>query len=514
MDDANIKWGNYQHWLAELPEILARDDWDDNIDLQMVCLGWAAQLGQWLSSDKVAEAQRMVQERLGLDKDRFSKLLELDSIREQRRALKVASDNLVYERLPGEDIYPNDDSWLARYMRYNQGNEVPPNWNFWCGVGVLAASLRRNLYVDMGNHEMWPNLYLVIVADTAARKSTAINTACAILSRANKIMALRGITPEKHIYVSPQRCTPESFLNQIRDQELNFTNGDKRWDQARRKACGIVRADELVTLLGKNTHNAGGWVELLTALYDSQESWVDSTISRGECILNEVALSFMVGSTADWIRDGVTESIFAGGFMGRCMFVTRPVNEREIPRPSPLDPINANELAEELIRNSIMATREFQVTKDWIAFHADWYHANKAQIREAGDRRMAFYYSRKEQHILKLSMLLAVSEGRFWGEARDLELANKCLTLEEHYLPMIFNQMIESRGSQHITKACEFLKGADGLLQHSKLLKKMVHYVGDAGGFKELIRTMTGMGIIKTHINKTGKVEYELLKED
>jgi hypothetical protein len=282
-------------------------------------------------------------------------------------------------------------------------------------------------------------------------------------------------------------------------------------EESQRRAQGLVRADELVTLCGKNTHNPGGWIELLTALYDGKDGWVDKTISRGKARMREVALSFMVGSTADWIRDGVTEAMFAGGFMGRCIFVTRPPGLREYHKAESLDPIAAEALATELAQLSVLKEREMGVAPDAMEWHAQWYHENKIRQRTQADARMAFYYFRKEQHIKKVAMLLAISRGAWAIEVSDFELADRTLCAEELALPGIFAQMVESKGSQSLAKVVEILRGHGGRMRHSELLRRMVHHCGNAKSFRELMETHVSMGTVRrVAADARGTVEWVL----
>ena len=72
-------------------------------------------------------------------------------------------------------------NFIADYLVYNQGNEVPRNFHIWSALATLSAVVNRKVYIRQGYFTHRPMLYVCLIGEQGDRKSTAKDIARDIL---------------------------------------------------------------------------------------------------------------------------------------------------------------------------------------------------------------------------------------------------------------------------------------------------------------------------------------------
>ena len=64
---------------------------------------------------------------------------------------------------------------LDDYLQYTQAQASPKCYHTWVLMSMVASCLERNVWVDNSFYKVYPNLYVMLIGDTAAyMKSTAV----------------------------------------------------------------------------------------------------------------------------------------------------------------------------------------------------------------------------------------------------------------------------------------------------------------------------------------------------
>jgi hypothetical protein len=67
------------------------------------------------------------------------------------------------------------EGMMEAYMNYAFYQESPSDFHLWVLISMLATAMGRNCFVSMGMWETYPNLYIILVGESAiTHKSTAI----------------------------------------------------------------------------------------------------------------------------------------------------------------------------------------------------------------------------------------------------------------------------------------------------------------------------------------------------
>lgn len=377
--------------------------------------------------------------------ERFRKILLLRDEADWRAAIK-AKPLSQHRRMPGDEVYPTE-GWLGRYLLWTQSGEAPLAFHFWAGMAVLSAACRRSLYLYRGNHRIWPNQYIILVGSSGTKKSTAIGHATDLVYRLNEHIEAAQLTDpiptDRSIRLLANKFTNSALIQEMKQDQwkTRMVNGKEVKEYA--DSVGYISVSELADLLGAQTFDPGQIVVTLTDLWDCPSMRVVSTKGDGPRTLYKVSLTFLAGTTPDWVR-AMDPSIMAGGFTSRCNFVYRPVPKKIVAEPDPMDPLIADQLAEELLEIAMLPyTVEVDPTREANEWFRHWYvEWRRGQDDVVVDRLMAGYVQRRDVHLWKMALLLCISKGEF--PRLGIETLRQALTILEHeeqFLPMCFAEI-------------------------------------------------------------------------
>lgn len=427
-----------------------------NPDLIEKILGWVKDIP---APGRSEELMSSLQLKLGLDSTTLKAKLEKS----------IAEVNF--------DLLVPASGWLHDYIEYTKQTEPPTVFHFFAGMVAIGSALARNVFFDMGAYQIFPNLCIVIVAPSGkCRKTSACNVAVGLYR------AIGG-------NILADKVTPEALISAFQSQT---------------SATGLIYAPELAVFLGKQKYQEG-MVPLLTALFDCPKDWSSATIMRGENHLYNVALSFLVCSTMDWIQTAIPRDAFGGGFMSRLLFVVQNETPRSFPHPPPMDQSLQNSLKSRLFGYTKLKGK-FTITPEADEWYVKWYNAKKESI--AAERQFAGYVERKPDHLHRLAMVLAISE-------IDPEIhTNLVLTLPrmqqaltildwvEGHLPSAFSEMSQTPQGEEHGRLLKQLKQAGGMLGHSDWLRQNIHRLQ-----KEQFKMLVGS------LREAKLVDYDAVKK-
>ena len=477
----NVIQGEFRSVVERLLTEVGRPSWRNDPIAKTKTIGLLQDLNGTVPEAVWDSALEQVRDALSITPERLKGILALSRTSEVSRALQFRPSETY--RIREESVYPTD-GWIGSYLLWAQASEVPLAWHFWSAVSILGAACRRNLYIDMGNHLIFPNHYVLLVGPSGTKKSTAIYTGRDVLRALNDKLELLDVPVHARLRELPNKVTPQRFLELMKTQVVTVATASQL-QTTYSDAIGVFFSPELVSLLGKSSHFSDVMIHLLTDLYDCPERFDASTISRKDEQLRNVAISLIGGSTADWLRSGITEEAFGGGFMGRCIYVHRQSSGRVFPRANPLDPVALNYLADELVPWATLDEQEGPFAPNAWSWYEDWYIQNHEKTPE--DPRMRGYMSRKHSHLLRLATILGLSMGRVGMEIADLEKALAILDEEEKRLPDCFGEITAHENTVNINKVMSVIWKNGNRISRTKLLNRTIKFLGSARALDEIL---------------------------
>lgn len=134
--------------------------------------------------------------------------------------------------------------WLESYLVYTEKQESPEKLHFWIGLSALSAALKRQVWMNRGYYKLYPNTYVLLVAESAMlRKSTAMDIG---------IKLVRDAVPDIH-YISGS-MTPEGLMKHM--NRIKVGTGENGKPIVRYDSHILIHADELAELFGFDRQRA------------------------------------------------------------------------------------------------------------------------------------------------------------------------------------------------------------------------------------------------------------------
>lgn len=332
-------------------------------------------------------------------------------------------------------------TFLSDYREYCSGLEVPPSYNVFCSLVALSSLLGRKVWTYKGDYiRIYPNLYVVLVGPPGLGKNTAMENTETLLHHFK-------------LPVSAESVTREKLILDIQAQEsiLSFLPPD---DKYRFASPYTVFATELSEFLG-----AGGigMISFLTDIY-SRSLYEYRTKNKGSVFLNGPYLNLIAGTTPDWITNYLKDDIISGGFSRRCLFVYETARHGSVPLPR-ITPAMRDAWKRVLARSEAVRKLQgpFEWSKEATEFFTDWYPKRFGKP----DANLVGYYETKDIQMLKVAMLIAISEGdKLVLEPRHMLAALDLLSLVETNLSRVFQGIGRNELNSATTKVLDQLVNA------------------------------------------------------
>lgn len=380
--------------------------------------------------------------------------------------------------------YPKD-GWLGNYLKFTESSEAPTIFHFWVGVSCIGAVLKRNVWYERAHDRIFPNHYIIILDQSAINRKSS---AC----RIGRDLVVEVGT----VNVISDKTTPEALLEALMHQKPKEDGKGFATD-----SYGLIYAEELAFFLGKQSYNEG-MIIMLTDLADCPRERRYKTRTRQMIYLKEPGLSFLGASTYDWLHDAIPQSAFGGGFMSRVLYVAAEDGkvERVISRSQPDDSLRTDLVTQ--LADIATAKGVVRFTLAGEAWYDDFYYQQR--MNQPEDKTMVGYHNRKHDHLVRLSLILAMSESKPLELTPDLmERALLLLDTLEQPMPEAFIDKNASPTGQVNMRILKQLKMAGGRMQRNLLLKKNHKYV-NSRGFDDAMQTMIEARLIEALTTTAG----------
>ena len=361
--------------------------------------------------------------------------------------------------------------FIADYLKYTDTQESPGSFHFWAASAIISAVLQRNVWVSKNIYQVYPNLFVVLVAPSGiCRKSRAINIGVGLLEDFSFVNCLADKT------------TPEALLESLMlGTEHVGLNADKNQIKFGPEShTGFATASELTVFLSKDAYNSS-MIEILTDLYDCRSNFKYVTRNKRPIILKNTCLSILGGSTPDWIAN-LPPDAFGGGFMSRFIFMVKNCRDRSICFPQEPPKGLQQKLKETLAKIHASCQGKMIITQEAKIWFQDWYDRLSDQARNV-DTQLLGFVERKPDTVLKVATILATSELRMTIHKEDLQTAYAVVTWTQERAFDAFRHVEMTRFGNLKMRIIEFLDHNGGYVNRREILRK---FGGRLQNLKEL----------------------------
>jgi hypothetical protein len=227
---------------------------------------------------------------------------------------------------------------LERWQFYMKDITSPDGFIKWGFYAMIAAALQRRVYLGTLRKPLFPNLYILLVAEPGVGKGRVIteiesalryhkkpkNTDAALMNGDNEKYKradyIKKLEAPLLIPVGPSSVTYEKLLDILGSgcRSEWYTEGTLTNVYMHSSLC--VCLEEFSSLVRKKSEDL---MNFFLPAYDCGDYRYD-TISRGEAIIKNCCLNLIAGTTPGFIRNVFNSSLLTEGFSSRAIFVYEP----------------------------------------------------------------------------------------------------------------------------------------------------------------------------------------------
>lgn len=344
------------------------------------------------------------------------------------------------------------NGWIPAYLDYTAPQESPELFHFWVAITVLATTLGRNVWIDRGFYKIWPNHYTVLVAASAlCRKSIAVGIGRGLLEKA------------EIIEVDSERITDAALWQWMGEQAAKTG-----------KAELLLFSDELKNTLSPDEARQGV-VTTLTRVYHCPEIVKNRTKGSGVDVVENACVNILAATTPTDFSIIIPGASTGTGFTSRLHTVYQSTS-----RHRKAELIKDYEMEVKLI-NDLQHIRkiegEIKLLPEAWDWWKDWYE-NKFKLPES--ELLDSFYGRKHDYVLKLGMILSLSEqDTLFIRRKDVVRALAFLDQLESWMPYTLSLLGSEQYLLDADKVVLQIERAGGKITKSKLLQLNWRKIGE-----------------------------------
>ena len=313
-------------------------------------------------------------------------------------------------------------NYIEKFLEFTAEAESPTSFFEWSGIATLSAIMKDNLYFDTGFDKIYPNIYVLLIAKSGqCRKGTPLKVMKSLITSVGTVRLVAG------------RATVQAIV-----KELGST-GTSSSGALITGANALLYSEELSAFF----HDDPETIPLLTDLYDSHDTWADSTVGAGRRELKDVCISLIGASNEVLLRDVFTSQALYGGLLART-FVVMESKRRHKDSRMGVNLKNLQNLKTELKQHLVRLANIKGLIKfsaDAIKEYDEWYYSiddDKYTSKSGVEARM-------HTSVLKLAICLAAAEEEFF---RDLTVQTRHVSKAiDMMLSLLHNYDILTMGS-------------------------------------------------------------------
>src|SRR5262245_28680614 len=83
-------------------------------------------------------------------------------------------------------------SWLNNLLDQHKEYESPRNFWLWSSLAAISAVVKDNIYLDKFLYKLYPNIYVMLHADSGLRKGPPVSMARQLVKEVNNTRIIVG----------------------------------------------------------------------------------------------------------------------------------------------------------------------------------------------------------------------------------------------------------------------------------------------------------------------------------
>lgn len=368
---------------------------------------------------------------------------------------------------------PSKD-FLDYYLEYTSDTEATATFHRWSAVVGIGAFLERNVWVQHGASQHFPNHYAMLLGESGSRKSAAIKGFIRILKEAG------------YNTLAAEKTSKEKFTSDMAARHHAEDSDDELiWGEADKNAITpiLIANDEANDFFGFNNIE---FLSLLGSWWDYNGVYeVKYKTSKSDAIPNPTP-SILVGNTPTNFSLAFPPTIIGQGFFSRLLLIHGERTRPKITWPTPPDPTKTAELVRylQLMKSKMMG--ELVPTPGAYKLVDAIYH----QPDNIQDERFSSFANRRLTHLLKLASVLCACKMEMQISEQTIIQANTYLTYIQNLMPKALGEYGRSQDSAIMQKLMNYIHRAGEPVNMKMLAKQLSTDVPDMGSLRKILEKL------------------------
>lgn len=391
--------------------------------------------------------------------------------------------------------------WITDFMAYTESVNSPQVFQKWAAISIIAGALERKVWVYTRGSNLYPNLYILLIAPPGIGK-TAVT---------RKVREMLKSLPEHHI--APSSVTKASLIDTLSDAARHVMRASEVPSSIMFNALSIS-SNELGVLLPAYDNE---FMNTLTDLYDGI-NYSESRRTRDIKIEIKAPNINLIGATTpSYLANMMPEGAWDQGFASRIILVY----SGETQLRSLFSDVNLDKDLGDALKDRLKSIGELygkmSFTEEAAKALDNWYMNDCPP--KPDHPKLHHYNTRRIVHVLKLAMVASASEGDALVITMDhVQRALDWLLEAELYMPDIFKEMTGTTHSQLVEEAWYFIykayiKNGKKAVVESRIINFLQQRTA-AHNVERVLQVMEKSGIIKRAIGKYGNEYIPQGKQD
>lgn len=336
-----------------------------------------------------------------------------------------------------------DSSFFQKYFNYVGETEAPTTYHRWCAISMVGAWLGLDFHFPFGHTKLYPKMYIMLMGEAAARKSTSIN------------IARKTIKAVGYNAFAADRLSKEMFLysmmhngKEMAKEELGLADVDSELDLEMlldsTPDAGVspiyAVADEFLDLVGPGN---GEFLTMLTKLFDEDEEYTHPKLSGADVKVSKPCVNVLAGNTQQGLAITMPPEMIGQGFSSRVIFVYAEPTGKKIHLPVAPCPEAKEELLEHMRQIKRICKGPATVSPETYNLLREVYE----HYEPIDDHRFSGYNGRRYIHCIKLALILAAMDLSTEVQASHVVKANTLLHFAEVKMPSAFGEYGRGKNS-------------------------------------------------------------------
>lgn len=399
-------------------------------------------------------------------------------------------------------------NWIDEIVDQHRELESPLSFWFWGGLSSISATVKDQVWLDRQIYNLYPNIYVMLHADSGMKKGPPIAMARRLVSTVNNTKIISG------------RSSIQGILKDLGSGQGYSQPGGKVVKND--KSVAFICSSELSSSIVEDKVAT----KILTDLYDRQYNLGEwrSLLKMETFTLKDPTITMFTATNEAMTEDFFTKAAIQGGYFARTFIIyekeENAINSLSVPLSNPPDYVHSANYLKQLsvLKGPFQAlgsrtqsdifphpfenkkTGKIEYFSNAGIIYEEWYYQFKENIKTMQTKDDTGTLNRFGDSVLKVAMLLSLA--RSTSLIIDGPTMEEAITQCEKLLGNVKQTTLGSKGkSESKSLKTQILMELYGRNPHqitrTMLMNKMWTEYGSVAEFDDILNALEQAGLVR-----------------